>query len=195
MKYKVGNATKYDIIKGYAKNKDTFFLEKFDPIMEKYENLPLKPKYIKKIIYIVSSNCTCTPEFVSTQDKLTMGYRRLAVSGLEKLLVDNYGVTIDDIIKTDYEKAIEISNDPKWIEIQFADHMQSFEKSLKKHNYKLGREIALYERIKNSAPAWLQPIPKDYDELKQIYINKKGKKGEERVKEIEKLVLPFEIWR
>jgi hypothetical protein len=53
MKYIVGNATKYDIIKGYAKNKDTFFLEKFDPIMEKYENLPLKPKYIKKIIVII----------------------------------------------------------------------------------------------------------------------------------------------
>ena len=124
-----------------------------------------------------------------------MGYRRLAVSGLEKLLLDNYGVSIDDIIKTDYEKAIEISNEPKWIEIQFKDHMKSFEGSLKKHNYKLGREIALYERIKNSAPAWLHPTPKDYEELKQLYIDKKGKKGEERVKEIEKLVLPFEVWR
>ena len=194
MKYKIGNATKYDIIKGYEKKGDTFFLDDFERVFEKHPP-PVKSKYMRKLIYVISSKCTTTPTFVSTQDKLTMGYRRLAVGTLERLLKENYNITIEDAIKDDYKLAIEISDDPKWLEIQYLDHLRSFNESLKRHSYTTGREIALYERIKNSAPAWLNKLPKDYEELKDLYISKKGKKGKERVKAIEKAIPATEIWR
>lgn len=194
MKYRIGDATKYDIIKGYEKNGYTFFLDDFESVFDKHE-LPLKEKHLRKLIYVVSSRCTTTPSFVSTQDRLTMGYRRLAVSTLNRLLKENYNITIDDAIKDDYKLAIEISDDPRWLEIQFLDHMKSLKESLARHNFKMGREIALYERIKNSAPAWLSKLPKDYEEMKQIYIDKKGKKGKERVEEIEKAIPAQEVWR
>jgi hypothetical protein len=95
----------------------------------------------------------------------------------------------------DYDKAIEISEDPKWIKIQVDDYIASLNESLSKHEFKKGREIALWERIKNSAPAWLSSRPKTYEEMKQIYIKKKGKKGVERISEIEKYIGESEVWR
>lgn len=200
--YVPGNGTKYEIIKGYFRNGKTSFLN--DEIDQYLTGEPLPKDAIKKLIFIVSSECSTTPQFVSTQDRLTIGFRRLAspvpknpkkIDGLDKLLRKHYGVTTEDVIKNNYAKAIEISEDPNWVKIQVDDYISGLNESLSKHEFKKGREIALWERIKNSAPAWLVPRPKTYEQMKQIYINKKGKKGIERITEIERYIGENEIWR
>jgi len=190
--YTPGSGTKYQIIKGYKRSGDPSFI---DDIICNFNDLSLCESGVRKLIFIVSSDCTTLPDFVSTQDKLTMGFRRLAVRGLDRLLLDNYSTSISKIIKTNYQEAIEISDDPKWYIIQCENYKDSLNKSLNTHSFVKGREIALWERIKNSAPAWLNGNPKSYNKLKEIYITKKGKKGEERINRIEKIISPDEIWR
>ena len=190
--YVPGTGKVYETIKGYYPSGKKAFLDELDPHIK---NPPLEKENIKKLIYIMSSDCTTSPQFVSTQDVLTIGFRRLASSGLEALLQKHYGISILDATKNNYQKAIEISNDPKWYQIQVDDYHESLRNSLKTHPFKKGREIALYERIKNSRPALLNPTPKTYEELKRVYIAYKGDKGIQRIKRIESFIGPNEVWR
>lgn len=190
--YEPGDGKNYEIVKGYNVNGDVSFMAKLDPFISRS---PLSPENTKKLIFIISSRCSTMDTFVSTQDKLTIGYRRLAASGLDKLLQTHYGFGTDEAVANNYEKAIQISEDPKWIEIQFDDHMASLRSSLKRHNFKRGREIALWERIKNSAPAWLDSDPKTYEAMKRIYIGKKEEKGAQRIATIESYIGANEVWR
>lgn len=190
--YKPGSAKVYETIKGYYPSGKTAFLDELDPYLN---NTPIAKEHVKKLIYIISSDCTSSPQYVSTQDILTIGFRRLASKGLEKLLQTHYGISIIDATKNNYQKAIEISEDPKWYQIQVDDYLSSLRYSLRKHEFKKGREIALYERIKNSRPAWLDGGPKTYEELKEIYISKKKEKGLQRIKRIEAYIGPNEVWR
>lgn len=192
--YVPGDGKNYEKIKGYAVNGDTSYISsQLEPYYP--NNMTLSKDDMAKLIYIVSSRCTTRPDFVSTQDKLTMGFRRLAVGGLEELLVKNYGITIDEATANNYAKAIEISNDPNWYKIQMEDFSTQIERNLRKHKFRKGREIALFERVYNSNHSVAENNKNSYEQLRNAYIRLKDEKGRERIEKLEAFIPANEVWR
>ena len=194
--YTPGDWENYEQIKGLVTNGDPSYVVK--DIEPNYpENLPLSKDNLRKILNIVSSGFTTRPDYVSTQDRLTMGFRRLAVGSLEGLLKNNYGVGIEEAILNNYAKAIEISDDPNWYKIQTEHWLKQVRANLKKHNFRKGREIALFERVYNSSHVVAENNASSYEQLKNAYIRYKSKddKGKERIARLEKAIPANEVWR
>lgn len=191
----------YEYIKGYYPGGKRSFLDEFDPYIDNDKELTLSKKAVKDLIYIISSRCTCSPQLVTTQVSITMGFRRNQSSKLEKLLLTNYNITRQEAWANNFAKAIEISDDPKWVGIQYNGFMKDVRETLYKHKYVYGREIALFMRFYNSHQENAElNSKKPYEELKKAYIDymntqHDGDKGTKRINEIEKLIPAGEIWR
>lgn len=193
-----GTDTDYEVIKGYNVNGDSSFLSTLEPwLPEEIEGV--SKENIKRAIFIVSSGCTTKLDFLSTQDKITMGFRRRSSDGFAELIKINYGLSIDDLTSNNFQKAIEISDDQRWWEIQAKDYISGFRNNIKRHNFTAGRDIVLYERVYNSVPEVAKSC-KSYWELKEKYVSStkkenKKKTRRQRIAEIEAFIGAGEVWR
>lgn len=194
--YVPGTGTVYEQIKGLVINGDpSFVVREIEPYYP--TNLPLSKDKLRIIINIVSSGFTSRPDYVSTQDRLTMGFRRLASTGLDELLKKNYGMGTEEVNINNFAKAIEISDDPNWHKIQTEHWLRQVRSNLQLHTFKEGREIALFERVYNSNQVLAKANTGSYEQLKNAYIRHKSKddKGAQRVARLEKTIPANEIWR
>lgn len=193
-----GTDKDYEVIKGYNVKGDPLLLSAIEPwLPEEVEGI--SKENIKRIIFIISSGATTKLDFLSTQDKITMGFRRRASSGLAELMKKNYGLSIDDLTNNNFQKAIEISDDPKWWEIQVKEYINGLRNNIKSHKFTAGRDITLYERVYNSSPG-LAKSCKSYWQLRERYVNSATKESRQetrkkRIAEVEAFISAGEIWR
>lgn len=210
----------YDVRNGGAVESRAFALAELDKL-EKARRLPLSAERCAVITGLLLSDWETGFDFLSTQDGITFGGRRLAARTLRRFVTQrvrlfaphlgawgmlaaskiedapNNGAPLDDpAVRLAF---IAAASDREIWHAQLEEIVDEIVEVLSEHSWlRTGREICLAMRIHNSGSALVARYERkhgaSYDGLVEGYTTRGGR-GSARVKRIEKLVPASEVWR
>lgn len=190
--------------------------------MQRRCDLPLDPDRILTLMGIVSSRWKTGFNYLSTQDGITLGFRRYAAGTLRGFIAKNIGLfrpylgahatylahTLEDMPNNTGPLAeagmrhnfVEAVNDSAIWAAQAREFIDHLDRLLNvEHRWaRTGREIALLVRVSNSGSGldnhYVREYGASFDGLARGYIERGGR-GPGRVEYIEKLIPHGEKWR
>ena len=168
-------------------------------------DLPIDAEHVCTLLAVISSDWSTGLDYLSTQDGITMGFRRYAGGKLARLL-RSVGVPIDarripgpnngyPLDRPALRRGLlAVASDPAWWRAQLRQYVGELAGHLERHDIRDGRGIALFERVNNSAPGWTRGCS-SFEDLAAVYVLKKGRRGRDRIKRIERRIPAGEPWR